>query len=241
MRTLVYNGLVKKIHLSFLVVLVFGLFVSALGATTPLYVSAESEVIVSPSASAATSSKPVKLALASSASSRIQDDSLVRSIPFFSQIADIRSTEWKKLACGVTSVAMIVDFYHPNTVSPEQILKEGLASGAYVKSAGWSHQGLASLARRHGLTGTTYDLSKESMPVAFAQFSKLLEDGPIIASVYYTFDPKSPIPHLVVINDIQGDTLYYNDPAAKSGGKEISAAKFMKGWKKRFIVIRPQA
>jgi uncharacterized protein YvpB len=61
----------------------------------------------------------------------------------------------------------------------------------------------------------------------------------VIASVHYKFDPKSPLPHLVVLTGIKDDIVYYNDPAAKAGEQQISKAAFMQGWKKRMIVIRP--
>lgn len=163
----------------------------------------------------------------------------VPEVPFFSQFRDIHAAEWQKLGCGVTSLAMIIEFYHPGVVSVDTLLEEGLASGAYLKNVGWIHRDLALLGERYGVKGKPYDLSSLEMAVAFAQFEELLTKGPVIASVYYKFDPKSPIPHLVVVNGINGDHVYYNDPAASGGGKEISVAEFKKGWKKRFIVVRP--
>jgi len=74
---------------------------------------------------------------------------------------------------------------------------------------------------------------------ALAQLETYVKGGPVIASIHYKFDPKSTIPHLVVIDGIASSTVYYNDPAAKTGEKTISTADFLKGWKKRFIVIRP--
>jgi ABC-type bacteriocin/lantibiotic exporter with double-glycine peptidase domain len=59
--------------------------------------------------------------------------------------------------------------------------------------------------------------------------------------VHYKFDPKSTIPHLVVVDGIVGGVVYYNDPAAKTGEKQISTADFLKGWKKKVIVVRPVA
>jgi hypothetical protein len=162
----------------------------------------------------------------------------IPDVPFYSQFRDIHATEWKKLGCGVASLAMVIEFYHPGTVSVDILLKEGIAAGAYVKNAGWSHGGLALLASQYNLKGRGYDLSHLGMADAFAQFEKFLKEGPIIASVYYKFDPKSLIPHLVVINGIEGDRIYYNDPAGFTAGEEISVADFMRGWKKRFIVIK---
>lgn len=59
--------------------------------------------------------------------------------------------------------------------------------------------------------------------------------------MHYKFDPRSKVPHLVVLDGISDGIIYYNDPAAKIGQKKISIVDFQKGWKKKFIVIRPVA
>jgi len=91
----------------------------------------------------------------------------------------------------------------------------------------------------YGLNGSSYDLGKSASTTALVQLEKYVKDGPVIASVHYKFDPKSTIPHLVVIDGIASSTVYYNDPAAKAGELQISVADFVKGWKKRVIVLRP--
>ena len=165
--------------------------------------------------------------------------SSVPDVPFYSQFKDITSAAWQKVGCGVTSLAMIIDYYNPDAVSVNTLLKQGIAADAYLQSAGWTYAGLIQLSQKYGLDGDSYDLGKLSGESAFAQLKTYLKDGPIIASVHYKFDPKSTIPHLVVINGIDNGVIYYNDPAAKSGEKQISSADFIKGWKKRFIVVRP--
>ncbi len=162
----------------------------------------------------------------------------IPDVPFYSQFADISSLSWQKRACGIASLAMLIDFYKPDTITPQQLLVRGINSGAYT-DAGWSHQGLANLASKYGLKGKVYDLSKLGSQTAFNQFKDILKNGPVMVSIYYKFDPKSTIPHLVVINGVANDMIYYNDPAAKTGEKKISIADFMKGWKKRFITVRP--
>jgi len=163
----------------------------------------------------------------------------VPDVPFYSQFADITIQEWQKKGCGVASLAMVINYYKPGTVSVNTLLTQGIASGAYDQNAGWVHKGLVQLTKKYGLDGATYDLSKSSNSNAFTQFKKLLADGPIIVSVHYKFDPKSTIPHLVVIDGIDNDTVYYNDPSSNAGEKQISVANFQKSWKKRFIVIKP--
>ncbi|MDO8504491.1 MAG: C39 family peptidase [Candidatus Liptonbacteria bacterium] len=164
----------------------------------------------------------------------------VPSVPFYSQLRDINAVRWQKIGCGVASLAMIIEYYKPGEiVSVDQLLKEGIAAGAYLKGAGWTHRGLTLLAKPYGLGGANYDLSGLKMAGAFAEFLEFLKEGPVIASVYYKFDPKSPIPHLVVINGIEDGYIYYNDPAGVSAGEKISVADFMRGWKKKFIVVEP--
>lgn len=163
----------------------------------------------------------------------------VPDVPFYSQFYDIHQIRWQKLGCGIADLAMLIEFYQPGTVSVDTLLQEGINDGAFINGAGWSHAGLVNLARKYNLDGATYDFSYLNDEDAFAQLEKSLKNGPVIASVHYTFDPQNPIPHLVVMNGIYGNTMYYNDPSEASAGNPISISDFMKGWKKRFIEIRP--
>lgn len=163
----------------------------------------------------------------------------VPDVPFYSQFHDIQASSWQKVGCGVASLAMVIEYYKPDTVSVNVLLTQAIASGAYNKKAGWIHKDLILLSKKYGLHGESYDVSQLGKDAAFTQFKKYLKEGPVIVSVHYKFDPRSPIPHLVVIDGIDNNTLYYNDPAAKNGEKTISTDDFLKAWKKRFIVIRP--
>ncbi len=163
----------------------------------------------------------------------------IPEVPFYSQFSDIQFPEWKGKSCGVASLAMIVNFYKPSATLPQILLEDGLASGAYLKNAGWLHSGLINLSKQYGLKGASYELSGLSKETAFEKFKTFLKEGPVMASIFYEFDPQSPIPHLVVINGISDGKIYYNDPAETSGGKNISIEKFLIGWKQRFIVFRP--
>lgn len=170
-------------------------------------------------------------------------DSLVHitipDVPFYSQFQDITSSKWQKVGCGIASLAMIIEYYKPDTVSVDKLLGQAVASGAYQKDAGWIHKGLVLLSQKYGLDGTSYDLSKSGMKTAFNTLKTHTKDGPVMVSVHYKFDPKSTIPHLVVIDGIDGDVVYYNDPASNEGGQQISTTQFLKAWKKKFIVVRP--
>ncbi|MGM0482408.1 MAG: C39 family peptidase [Patescibacteria group bacterium] len=171
----------------------------------------------------------------------VSDDvsSEVPEVPFFSQSEDISLSYWKSRACGVASLAMIIEFHSPGRTSPQELLSEGLDSGYYLSGAGWTHQGLASLAHKYDLEGSPYDLSHMDTETAYSRMRSLLEKGPIIASVFHGFDPQSPIPHLVVVNGVKDGLVYFNDPDGSSGGGSISVDGFKRGWKKRFITAHP--
>lgn len=167
------------------------------------------------------------------------DDTPRTDVPFFSQFTDISSKNWQKVSCGIVSLAMLIEYYKPNSIVVETLLDEGIAADAFLPDAGWTHAGLIGLAKKYGLTGASHDLSGSSMSAAFSELTRAVEEGPVMVSVHYTFDPKNPIPHLVVVNDVVGDTVYYNDPAEPQGGGNISAATFKSAWKKRYIRIAP--
>lgn len=164
--------------------------------------------------------------------------SSIRSVPFYSQFTDISSPAWKKVGCGIASLAMLINYYEPNEVTVNGLLKEGIAAGAYISDAGWSHAGLISLAQKHGLTGASRSLADLSMNQAFSALETAVAEGPVMVSVHYTFVPTNPIPHLVVVTGIKNDRVYFNDPAGTAGGGSISAAQFKSAWKKRYIAIR---
>lgn len=163
----------------------------------------------------------------------------VFTVPFFSQFTDITPVEWKKVGCGIASLAMLVDFYKPGSASVDELLQDGIASGAYLSNAGWTHAGLINIAKQFGLRGESRSLADLSMTDAFDKLATVVSDGPVMVSVHYTFEPTNPIPHLVVVNGVRDGKVFYNDPAEVSGGGSLSIDKFKSAWKKRYISIRP--
>lgn len=160
------------------------------------------------------------------------------TVPFYSQFNDISDPNWKKVGCGITSLAMLIDFYKP-AVPVDTLLSEGVAAGAYLDSAGWTYAGLIGVSEKYGLSGSTHDYGASSMDNAFSELTKALEAGPVMASVYYTLTPGHPIPHLIVVNEVRNGLVYYNDPANDSGGNTISVEQFKPAWKKRYIEFHP--
>lgn len=88
------------------------------------------------------------------------------------------------------------------------------------------------MSNKYGLEGNSYDVSKLSKETSFTKLKSFLVDGPVIVSVHYKFDPRSSIPHLVVIDGIKDGIVYYNDPAAKVGQKKDFYCRFSKSMEK---------
>lgn len=162
------------------------------------------------------------------------------SVPLFYQISDISTVAWKQNGCGVTDVAMIIDFYKPNTTTVQEVLEQGIKSGAYQKNVGWKHEGLAQLATAHGLIGKTFSYTHLDKSSAFEELRDVVAEGPVIASIYRGFNPNNSHGHLIVVTGLDDTYVYYNDPGKKDGKKKIKIADFKNGWKKNIIVIRPQ-
>lgn len=160
-------------------------------------------------------------------------------VPFYSQFNDISAPEWKKVGCGIASLAMLIEYYEPNSVTVDELLQRGIDANAFLSDAGWTHAGLIDLSHKYGLGGESHSLADSSMDDAFEVLKNELEKGPVMASVHYTFDPQNPIPHIVVVNGVSNGKVYYNDPSESGGGGTISIAKFQSSWKKRYINIRP--
>lgn len=165
-------------------------------------------------------------------------DTATYTVPFYSQFADISAPEWRKIGCGIASLAMLIDFYSAEEITVDGLLSEGITANAYTGNAGWSHAGLIGLAKDHGLSGEAVYMSDLSMTAAFSNLEDALKDGPVMVSVHYTFKPTNPIPHLVIVTGVENGEVHYNDPAEKAGNGSISIQQFQSAWKKRYIAIR---
>lgn len=163
----------------------------------------------------------------------------IPQVPFYSQFKDIKSPKWQQAGCGITDLAMLINYYKPHTVVVDALLKEAVADGAFDPNAGWIYAGLIRVAQKYGLDGKYYDLSALDRATAFKRFTAILKEGPVILSVHYQFKPASTLKHLIVINGMDAEYVYYNDPAAFVGQKKVTIANFLKGWKQKVIAIRP--
>jgi len=54
-----------------------------------------------------------QIILASSRTQSVEAAHTASDVPFYSQFVDISAPAWKKVGCGIASLAMIIDFYKP--------------------------------------------------------------------------------------------------------------------------------
>jgi len=166
----------------------------------------------------------------------------MKEIPRYSQFLDVTKKGWKIRACGVASLAMIIDHYKKGgKTSIDTLIDHGVSIGAHNKELGWIHSGIVNIAKYKGFKGERYDWKDIDASVSFSRMNTYLENGPIIASIHKNFNPKLS-GHLVVVTAKNNTHITIHDPIAKRREqikKKIPIDIFIAGWKKRIIVIRP--
>ena len=167
------------------------------------------------------------------------------NVPAYSQYLDVKNRAWKRRSCGIVALKMVMDHYEPRRAavrSLPRLTKRGVQMHAYVKNVGWSHRGLAQVAAHYGFRGRNYDWRNETAARAFARLHKHLKSGPVLASIYKNLKSNAH-GHLVVVTGFRNGAVHYHDPAShtrRSIARRASLARFLKGWKRRIIVVRPR-
>lgn len=165
-----------------------------------------------------------------------------------SQHLDFKNEKYRGNGCGIVSLLMLMRYWQSkgmpekNTLpSPDQLYKIGLERGAYVKDVGWSHAGLAELAKYYGFgQSQNFDWAKERPTIALAKLKRELKNGPVLASVFYQYKLGNG-GHLVVLESLTRDKVKVWDPDKKDRikiEKTMSLGEFLKAWKRRIIIVR---
>lgn len=165
-------------------------------------------------------------------------------VPRYSQFLDVKSNVWRRRSCGIVAMKMVLDYWRGTARTPSlaTLIREGAASHAYLRNAGWRHAGLSALARRHGLAGRRLDWRKLTAVQAFEKLRREAKRAPTITSIHRNLDPKRG-GHLVVVTGIEKGTVFYHDPDSKSRrgvARRARTAKFLKGWRRRAIAVQPR-
>jgi len=165
----------------------------------------------------------------------------MKTVPQYSQFLDVKKRGWKIRACGVASLAMVLDHYKKTNTSIDELIDHGVSIGAHNKELGWIHSGIVNIAKHKGFNGERFDWKDVDTSVSFEKMAEHLKNGPIIASIHKNFNPKLS-GHLVVVTAKNKTHITIHDPIAKKREKikkDVPIDVFLTGWKKRIVVIRP--
>ncbi|MDO8555125.1 MAG: C39 family peptidase [bacterium] len=173
---------------------------------------------------------------------------ILLDVPYYSQWLDVKDPDWQYRSCGVAALKMAMlalpSFSEEGDMGLDDLIKEGLASGAYKLNVGWIHEGLVNMAKKYEFSGSfrkEWAADKSADGINFI-IDIISQNIPVIASV-----KSSTGGHLVLLSGFEnvGEKLlgfFMNDPDAKeiSLGKNrfINIHDFMDLWKKRIIVIK---
>lgn len=139
----------------------------------------------------------------------------------------------------MVALASVIDYLKGGRTLLLPLIRKGNHRGAFLPGIGWTHKGIVALAIQAGLYGRNYDWAKCAPKEAFQKLLPYLRRNPVIASIYKDFTPKAS-GHLIVLTGFDGKKIYYNDPIAKQRNdikRTISLATFLRGWKRRVIVV----
>lgn len=157
------------------------------------------------------------------------------SFPAYSQYTHVSDPEWQYRSCGIVALLMVMEaLAQKDLTTPDALIQEGLALGAYKEGIGWYHRGLANLAATYGFTASNHDWSKVSAAEAQESLLKELVHGPVIASV--TTDKGG---HLIVVESVIGDDVVTHDPAELTDIRQvIPLSHLYDHWTQRIISVR---
>src|SRR3989344_1331696 len=148
---------------------------------------------------------------------------MILDVPYYSQITDTKNPKWKKDACGITTLKMILDYYSPTNLSIDELYQKGLDLGGYKEGVGWYHHSLAQLAKKFGYKAIT-----KSWNIPTESLKKLNARG---------FSKKGGSGHLIVIIGFDNKGFVVHDPF--DGEKiHIDFNKFKDVWSGRFCTRR---
>ena len=159
-------------------------------------------------------------------------------VPYYSQKLDVQRDEWKKRACGITALKMVLEYHARRSgatiPSIDDLINEGVAIGGFVKE-GWVHDALVSIAHNHGFSGyreefrsKAVDIVKNVVGMNFYEgelaqkgvekiIGTLANGTPVIVSVLGRFRGDGEY-HMIVLTGFKGrqeavEGFYYHEPS----------------------------
>ena len=181
---------------------------------------------------------------------------MILEVPHYSQHLDVHEKKWKRKACAVVCIKMLMDAKSFKTPSIDDLIQEGVSLGAFGVS-GWIHSGLITLASKYNVTLSRAEWRKSETKtsetlldegVGFLS-NKIREGSPTMVSIVKYFKPwdsdsryqKFHIVVLVGIKEKDGNLegFFYHDPNTQTQGrgknKFVSLGMFKKSWRRMAI------
>jgi len=186
-------------------------------------------------------------------------DKKILDVPHLSQILDVTDEYWKRRACPIVALSMILKYYlgDKDSFNPNKLIEEGLSINAYSQDVGWKHENLVLLARNYGLHG----YSQEFRSLDLETQDRLVREGldkvtntivsgnPVIVSVKEFFSDNKAT-HTILLTGVEKESgkllgFYYRDPIlSKRSGKDhefVDLKRFLEFWRKMTIFVSKEA
>lgn len=188
---------------------------------------------------------------------------LILDVPYYSQQKDVEDERWKRRACGIVCLKMVMEYFgdrERKAPSLNKLIKENEFIGGFTEF-GSKHEALVILLRNYGInayrqefrslandleTGKAEESPYEEEMVDFGigKISFALgERKPVIASVFKGFSERDKF-HLIVLTGFEkrGGRLsgfYFNDPdypsADEGKNRFVPLDLFKDNWRKMVI------
>ncbi|OGN32929.1 MAG: hypothetical protein A3I39_02360 [Candidatus Yanofskybacteria bacterium RIFCSPLOWO2_02_FULL_47_9b] len=152
------------------------------------------------------------------------------------------SPEWAWRGCAICSLWMLLKWNNRGiSVSPEELLKEGLTLNGYVENVGWGHRVITELGARHGMIldyAKKFYYTPEEKQEGLKLIAECLKAGkPVIASIFKELN-HSKDGHLVVLRGIRefsgtviGFDIQDPDPTWRGHNYLLARQEFLDGWR----------
>ncbi len=70
---------------------------------------------------------------------------------------------WEKSCCGILCLQMAFEYYFGKKINTRALIEEGRALNGYTDATGWSHAGLVTLAKDHGVLADSVSVSPQQI------------------------------------------------------------------------------
>lgn len=175
------------------------------------------------------------------------------NVPYYSQYSAEVPEDWQPRSCGIVALRMALAFVTHAAPTPQDLINEGVARGAYLSGIGWKHDGLVSLAEKYGARahrrefkgrrGTWRLVMRVTGAVHARQglsyLRRALKEGTVpIVSIRVEGSRDT---HLVPLVGFDQHGFTYHEPAAEDGAnRTMTTTEFLHAWRRLAIFVAPR-